>query len=161
MGPVVLFGMYLLFLTLPYLDPKKENYKDFQTLYLYFRNMIMAVMLAIFALVGFYNLGYEVNISTAIPIIIGLMFIVMGRHLGKIKSNWFVGVRTPWTLSSEVVWEKTHAFAGKCLVAFGAIMVAMPFLTKTLSFILFFLGIALLVFGTFVYSYIAYRKIKQ
>src|SRR5690606_16693780 len=65
LGPVVLFGMYLLFLTLPYLDPKKKNYKDFQTLYLYFRNMIMVVMLAIFALVGFYNLGYEVNISTA------------------------------------------------------------------------------------------------
>ncbi|MCK0068866.1 SdpI family protein [Kordiimonas laminariae] len=69
---------------------------------------------------------------------IGLMFAVMGNYLGKLKSTFFVGIRTPWTLSSETVWKKTHRLAGKLYVVIGLIIIALSFLVsaKDLSYVL-------------------------
>ena len=93
-----------------------------------------------------------------ITVIIGLLFMYMGNLMGKIKNNWFVGIKTPWTLSSENVWNKTHRFGGYAFVIFGLMLILIPYLGKTLGLVAFISGLALLVFGTTAYSYLIYRR---
>lgn len=70
------------------------------------------------------NLGYDPTIATYWPILAGLVIIVMGNYLGKIRSNNFAGFRTPWTLSSELSWNKTHRLGGKLLFLLGVVLIA-------------------------------------
>ena len=154
----VIAGMYVLFLVLPLLDPKRERYQSFEKVYHYFKGLIISVMSAIYIVSGFYNLGYNLKINLIVPLIIGLLMIAIGNYMGKIKNNWFVGIRTPWTLSSENVWNKTHRMGGWCFMVFGLLIIVSPLLPKALGLAAFIAGIVLVVFGTMVYSYLVYRK---
>ncbi len=154
----VIAGMYILFLVLPLLDPKRERYQSFEKVYHFFKNSMVFVMSAIYAVAGFYNLGYNVKINLVVPLLIGLLMIAIGNYMGKIKNNWFVGIKTPWTLSSENVWNKTHRMGGYMFILFGLLIMVSPLLPKTLGLIAFILGVVLVVFGTMVYSYLVYRK---
>ncbi|MFA5991675.1 MAG: SdpI family protein [Candidatus Doudnabacteria bacterium] len=156
--PGVLTGMYLLFTFLPLVDPRKDRYPEFMNVYRMFKNIIMLVFLAVLLASGAYNLGYNIKIQYVVPTIIGLLMIVLGNYMGKIKPNWFVGIRTPWTLSSENVWNKTHRVGGYAFVLFGLLIILSPFLPQTFGLITFIGGAALMVLGTFGYSYWAYRK---
>jgi uncharacterized membrane protein len=154
----ILAGIYLLFLFLPMLDPKRERYAEFAGVYLKLRTAMLLIFLIVHLASGAYNLGHPVNIGLVVPISIGFMFVFLGNYMGKIKQNWFVGIKTPWTISSENVWNKTHRFGGRAFVLFGLIMIITPFLPKAAALPLFIAGIALLVFGTFIYSYVLYKK---
>lgn len=159
--PALISGMYLLFIFLPYLDPKGEKYQNFSKIYLLFRNLILLMLLIVYLASGAYNLGYYVNIQLIVPTLVGLLFIILGNYMGKIKSNWFVGVRTPWTMSSENVWNKTQSFGGKMMILFGLLIIITPLLPKILGIIVFVLGIIAVSFGSVIYSYLLYRKEKQ
>lgn len=81
--------------------------------------------------------------------------------MGKIKSNWFVGIKTPWTLSSEEVWNKTHRFGGKMFILSGVLIGLSPFLPDNLVLINFIFAILIVSLGTFAYSYFIYKKIDK
>ena len=159
--PALLTGMYLLFLGLPFLDPKKERYAEFGKIYHYIKAAIILVLFGVYVITGLYNLGYPVQVGIAVPWLIGLLFIVLGNFMGKIKPNWFVGIRTPWTLSSENVWTKTHRFGGFMMMLFGVLIIISPLLSKSLGIAVFVLGIVLVTVGSFVYSYILFRQERE
>lgn len=159
--PGLLAAMYLLFTVLPYFDPKRERYAEFSGVYLIFRTMIIAVMAIVYFTMGIFNLGYDINVGAIVAGVIGLMMIVLGNYMGKIKNNWFMGIRTPWTLSSEVVWNKTHRLGGYLFMLFGLIIIIAPYLPEMLAGILFGLSVFGVVFGTFAYSYLIYRQEKK
>jgi len=156
--PAILTFIYGLFLGLPYLDPKKERYESFAKIYTLFRGLIMGVLLVIFLTASASNLGYPIQTGSIIPIIIGLLFIVLGNYMGKIKPNWFVGIRTPWTLSSENVWNKTHRLGGFMFVLFGAGLVATPLFPASAKLLILIVGVVLASVIPMAYSYILYRK---
>lgn len=156
--PGLLVFMYALFFVLPLFDPKKERYESFGHVYRIFRNSILTVLFAIYALSGAYNLGYPINIGAVAPVIIGLLFIILGNYMGKIKPNWFVGIRTPWTLSSENVWNKTHRVGGAAFVLLGILLLLTPLLPAAAKFLVLIVGIVVMVFGTMIYSYLLYKK---
>lgn len=156
--PSVITGMYLLFLFLPMLDPKKERYEEFGKVYNIFKTLLLLVMLLVFTLTGLFNLGYNISIQYTIPTLIGILMIILGNYMGKIKPNWFVGIKTPWTLSSENVWNKTHRMGGYAFILFGLLIILAPFLPKVLGLIAFILGILTVTVGTFGYSYWVYRQ---
>jgi uncharacterized membrane protein len=159
--PALLTGMYALFLWLPWLDPKAERYGQFAWIYQVIKNALIAVLFGVYLAASLYNLGYPVRISLVVPWLIGLLMIVLGNYMGKIKPNWFVGVRTPWTLSSEDVWNKTNRFGGFMMVVFGVIIIITPLLPKALGIALFIAGLLLVSVCSYAYSFVLYKKEKQ
>lgn len=155
--PVMLAAMYLLFIFIPYLDPKKERYADFAPAFLKLRTALILCLFLVFLASGFNNMGYNVPIDKTVPLTIGLLMIYIGNLMGKIKNNWFVGIRTPWTLSSENVWNKTHRFGGYAFIVFGLLIIISPYLGKTWGLIAFVGGAVVAVLGTIVYSYLAHK----
>lgn len=159
--PGIIIGMYILFLVLPMLDPKKERYNQFSKVYNIFKSLFIFFMAGIYFISNLNNIGYNISLEIWIPFLVGILFIVIGNYMGKIKSNWFVGIKTPWTLSSEEAWNKTHRFGGKIFIFSGLIMASMGFLPISWRMPLFIFIILLMLFGTFGYSYFIYSKEKK
>jgi uncharacterized membrane protein len=103
-------------------------------------------------------LGYPVVMERVLPLGIGILFIVIGNLLPRARPNWFVGIKTPWTLSSDRVWEKTHRLGGRVFVLGGLISVlAALFFPQWAHFILFAV-VLLCSAGAMVYSYVEWRR---
>ncbi len=159
--PGLLAFIYLLMIILPYFDPKRESYKEFEKPYRIFRYAMLLILSCVYWATGFYNVGYDINIGIITAFLIGALMIVIGNYLGKMKLNWFVGIKTPWTLSSENVWSKTHRLGGILFMIFGLIIMIAPFLPEMIALGLFIGWAAILIVGTFAYSYWLYRKEKK
>jgi uncharacterized membrane protein len=159
--PVLLVGMYAMFLAIPWLDPRKERYVEFAKVYDVFRNVILSVLAFIYFIASLSNLGFKIDVGAWIPAVIGILFIVLGNYLGKIKRNWFVGIRTPWTMSSETVWNRTHRFGGKVFMIAGLIMALTVLVPMAWRLPLFIADIIVILIGTIGYSYYAYLQEKK
>lgn len=156
--PVIIMGMYLLFLFIPYIDPKKERYDQFKNVYHIFKVLLILFMAAIYFISSFNAIGYNISINTWVPSMVGLLFIVLGNYMSKIKFNWFIGIRTPWTLSNEEVWNKTHRFGGKVFIFAGLLFILGQFSPDNFRAPLFIVSVAIVLLGTIGYSYLAYLK---
>lgn len=117
--PLIATGMYLLLLVLPMFDPGRANYESFQGAYLVIRYATLILMAVIYICILLATFGFASDLGLVIPIAVGILFIVLGNVMGKIRPNWFVGIRTPWTLSSRHSWNKTHRLARWLFVAMG------------------------------------------
>ncbi|MFA5080836.1 MAG: SdpI family protein [Candidatus Paceibacterota bacterium] len=159
--PAIIIGMYLMFLLLPFIDPKKEKYEQFTKPYHVFKNILILFMAVMYFVASFAALGYDLPVGTIIPVMVGLLFVIMGNYMSKIKRNWFIGIKTPWTLSSEEVWNKTHRFGGKMFIFGGILMAIEPFLPVVSRLPVFIFTIIILSFGTMGYSYLVYLKEKK
>jgi len=159
--PALLAVMYVLFLILPVIDPRRENYEKFAPAYHALKNLIIFVLFAVYAAAILSNLGVKINIALVISFIIGVMMVAIGFFLNKIKENWFIGIRTPWTLSSPAVWEKTHKVGGRLFMLFGVIIIIAPYITFPYGIILFAAGALMAVLGSVLYSYFAFQKEKK
>ena len=100
-----------------------------------------------------------ININYFIIPLISIFYIVMGIFMPKIKKNYFVGIRTPWTIHNENVWNKTHQFSGKLFILAGIISLLGIF-AQNYAFIIFLTAILSAAFASVAYSYFAFRKLK-
>jgi uncharacterized membrane protein len=99
-------------MVMPKLDPS-GGLKDFQDSYEWFLSGFVTYMFYIYGLSIMWNLGWRFDMLRLLAPVIGILFVGIGYMLDIAKFNWFVGIRTPWTLSSEVVWDRTHRLGGK------------------------------------------------
>lgn len=157
--PLITLGMFVLFLTLPNIDPLKANIAQFRGAFNLFIVFITAFMLYIHGLTLAWSLGYQnFKMSAAMLPFMGLLFIFVGYMLRQAKRNFFIGIRTPWTLSSDTVWDKTHQLGSWLFIAsgvfalFGAIFSGTAAMWLTLIPVM---GSALLVV---VYSFVLYQR---
>jgi len=159
--PMVSVGLLLLFLVIPSLDPLKANIAKFRSYYNSFIALIIVFMLFIHGVTLAWNLGYDqFNMSVAILPAVGLILIFSGIVTMKAKRNFFIGIRTPWTLSDDTVWEETHKLGGKLFIAAGIITMLTVFMGESGIWIM--LPAALLAgFVPVVYSYILWRRIAK
>jgi uncharacterized membrane protein len=155
--PVVMAGVYLLLTAIPRISPQGFGVERFRRVYRIFQTAILAFLLLVSILVPWAGTGAKVPIDRAVYVGLGLLFLVIGNFLGKVTKNFFVGIRTPWTLASDEVWLRTHRLAGKLsvlaglgLIVCGLVGVGGPFAS---------LAAAGLVGGVpAVYSYLLYRR---
>lgn len=156
--PIVILVMYIMFLLIPYLDPKKDRYEQFVKVYHLFKDYIIAFMVLVYFITGLAGLGYNMPVGLIIPIGVGILLILIGNYMAKIKMNWFMGIRTPWTLSSEEVWNKTHRMGGKIFILGGILIILSGIAPLSWRLPIFILTMILLLFGTIGYSYWVYRQ---
>jgi uncharacterized membrane protein len=150
-APLIALGVYVLMFFLPRLDPKQENYARFRSRYFFIRNIIILMLFGIKLVTFLWVIGIGINMNMVVFIIAGLLLVLIGNYLGKLRQTWFIGIRTPWTLSSEESWNKTHRLGGRLFVLFGLVMIiATPF-HKTWTY--YVLGASGAVFIAFLYAY--------
>ena len=157
--PCVMAGLALLLYVIPYLDPLKRNIDRFRSYYEGFIVLICVFMLAIHYHVILWNLGIQISTNVVIPIGTGLLFYYCGILCERAKRNWFIGIRTPWTLSSDLVWARTHRIGGKLFKVAGIAAFAGVAFQKYAIYFVLVPAIAVAVF-TIVYSFVIYQQEK-
>lgn len=128
MAPVIMILTWIGMKYLPNIDPKKNNYKKFEKSYSIIISLSMTFFLVLHVVTLSAAMGYKVSVDKIIPSICGILLIVIGNYLPKSKSNYFYGIKTPWTLSSDVSWRKTHRLGGKLSIISGIIIILSSFL---------------------------------
>jgi len=155
--PIIMTGFVALCAVLPRIDPYKMNYEKFRDWYEGFILLFVLFMLAIQLQIILWSTGYKVSPNLTFPLLIGMLFIYIGFLLGHVEQNWFVGIRTPWTLSSATVWKKTHALGGKLFRIAGVISCAGIFAGPYAPWFILVPVLAVAVY-TVVYSYTEFQK---
>ncbi|MDB5694254.1 MAG: hypothetical protein JWO81_3317 [Alphaproteobacteria bacterium] len=150
----------LLFWFLPVLEPRARNLGRSEGLYLWSWAAVLMMCAAVELVVVSVPLHWGLRVEHIINAAVGLMFVIIGNQLGKSRSMFLVGIRTPWTLSSEEVWIKTHRLGGKLMVLGGLLMIAASFLPLPSGLLS---GICVAVIGAvvgvpIVYSYLLWRR---
>lgn len=151
-----------LFAFFRYIDPRYRKHKERFTKVLPALTLVMAVflmLLHIFSLLWASGIGF-LEQQNFIVILVGLMFMFLGNILPKIPSNFFAGFRSPWTLSSEKIWHKTHRLGGYLFFLAGFLMILRGlFFSKLQGFSAFFMFVFISIGAIpFIYSYVLYRK---
>ena len=157
--PGIMVLMSALFAVLPGIDPLKKNYAFHGSVYFLLANVIVAFMGLVHLLVLGSALGWPVDMRRVLPVLIGALFVFIGRLLPRIQPNWFMGIRTPWTLSSEEVWRKTHVVGATSFTAAGVGIVLIGlFAPGEMATKLMLAAIVLGAFWPVVYSYLEWRR---
>lgn len=157
--PLVALGMFALFITLPNMDPLKANIAQFRGVFNLFILLVTAFMLYVHGLTLAWSLGVQTfNMSAAMLPFLGVLFVFIGLMLRQAKRNFFIGIRTPWTLSSDSVWDKTHQLGSVLFMLSGALVIAGSFFGGTIAFWLLFVPLMASVLTTIIYSYILYQR---
>lgn len=144
------------------IDPKKENYEKFKSFFNLFRIIFTAFMSFVILLVIKFGKHHEIktNITFYVMLAVGVFLVFLGNYMPKVKQNYFFGIKTPWTLANENVWNKTHRFAGPLWICGGIIIPASCLLDlngvmRTVIIVAVTLVIGLL---PEIYSYIIFKK---
>lgn len=157
--PGIALVLYLLMTFLPRLDPKKDQYAAFGKQFAAIRNLMLVFLLVLGGLAGWAGTGREVRMDMAVACLVGLLFISLGYYVATVKQNWFMGARTPWTMSSPEVWRKTNRLMGY-VMAIAGLMIAATALAPVAwaKVALFATAIAGVILIPIIASYVFYRK---
>lgn len=150
---------YFVFLIIPSIDPKQK----LQNMGNKLNNLRMILTLFMSGLAVFilYSVQQKTSNPSFVLAIIGLLFAFLGNYFKTIKPNYFIGIKTPWTLENEEVWKKTHLMGGK-LWFVGGLLMALTFVLPNEMQLYTFLGIvAVITIVPIVYSYLEFKKIKN
>lgn len=156
--PLLALGIYALLLLIPRVDPGRANYSRFSGAYTTLRIAVTTFLAVVYGMIHLWLRGMRWNMNLVMPLLVGALFVVVGNLMGKLRPNWFAGIRTPWTLTSKVSWVRTHRMGGWVFVITGLVWMASALVHRRWIFMfdlgLLLAGIVLLV----VYSYLTWRE---
>jgi uncharacterized membrane protein len=151
--PAIAAGLVVLFEIIPRVEPRRENILRSRQAYNAVRVGLLLFLLGMHVVAVMAALGIALNMSRFVGVGMGLFMIVIGGYLGKVRSNYMFGIRTPWTLASDLSWEKTHRLGGRLFILSGLLIILSGILAPTWSvwvLLITILGSTLVVM---VYSY--------
>lgn len=158
-GPALAAGLVALFAALPWIDPLGENVAEFQRAYDAVAVGTVGLVAYVHGLVLAYNLGVAFDVTVALAPALAVLYYLLGHLLGRAERNWFVGIRTPWTLSDGRVWDRTHdrvavLFKAAGVLALGAVVAP--------SLALYWLVVPVLLASAagVAYSFVSYRRLN-
>ena len=156
--PVMLLALWGLMRFLPRIDPRRANYAKMQGVY----DLVVNVTLTLIAVLHFVVLGaasgVPISIARVVPAIVGVALIVIGRLLPLAQPNWWFGIRTPWTLSNDRVWARTHRVGGYVIMRIGMLAIVASILGMTIASAAVGIVAGALGLGLIAYSYFAWKQ---
>src|SRR4051812_3839705 len=158
--PLMNVAIYFLLFFVPHIDPRKKNYSAFGSSYQNIRLLIHLFFVGVFIFITQTTMnGQPLKLNVFLAGIL-LFLALLGNYLRTVRSNFFVGIRTPWTLSNDVVWRKTHELGGRIWFYSGIVLaIAVFFLPQSAATLVMFIGVFIMVMIPVVYSYLEYRKL--
>lgn len=160
--PAVGLGLIMLMAALPYVGPFRKNFEQFRVTYGRLLVVLVGGFTALHVVVLLSAYGAKLPIGPSIAVVLGIMMAIVGNWLGKIRRNFYIGIRTPWTIANNEVWERTHRVGGKLFVAWGVLM-ALSGLTGSnyIAFAVTIGGAVALGLWSVVYSLVLYRRLGE
>ena len=156
--PAMAVFTYIIMKLIPVISPKGFRTDKFSDVIGVLQVTLVGFMSIVAILVLLEARGLNVRINEMIVAGVGLLFVIIGNYLGKVRKNFFIGIRTPWTLASDEVWNRTHRIGGKLFMLSGVIIWVGAILRLPLNWTV---GVAVgLVLIPVVYSYFLYRRIE-
>ena len=159
--PLMMAVILVVLRLVPHIDPRRANYEKFRGAYEAIVILTMAFMLGLHLMLLAVATGVQVSLERVLPGAVGAFFIAIGVLLPRAHPNWFVGIRTPWTLTSDVVWEKTHKFGGILFTASGALTVAAALVApRAATWVLIATGTVTAI-SVVAYSFVVWKRDKE
>jgi len=158
-GPGILAALLGMFAALPWLSPRHFTVDTFRSTYLYIMVLVLATFAYFQALLLWAARAGHVDISKAIWGGICLLFVLLGNVMGKVRRNFYIGIRTPWTLANERVWDATHRFGARTMVLGGVAGLVLSYAGTA-----FWVPLAALMVGAFapvIYSLVYYKQLEH
>ena len=155
--PAIVVGLAVVFAVLPKIDPRKANYAKFGPAYWTIANAVLVVVAAIHVVTLMRALGWDMNLTRVAFAGVGALMVLVGNLMTRLRPNWFVGIRTPWTLSSETVWRKTHRFGGYAFIVAGLCLMASGFVATRWGLMVGLGAMGAAALASVVYSYLLWR----
>jgi uncharacterized membrane protein len=156
--PAMTGGIALVLAFAPRVDPRSGNIQRSATAYWAIAVAALVLMAVIHVAAVLAATGRSVNIGLIVSLAVGGLFVVVGNFLGKTRSSWIFGIRTPWTLSSELAWTRTHRLGGYLFMLLGVAVIAAALLAPGgVPAFLLLGGVVVLVPLLFAYSYLVWR----
>jgi uncharacterized membrane protein len=159
LGALIMAGVCTLLMILPRISPRGYSLDRFGSTYESITIAFIGALCLINALALLAASGVPVSLVRMVPAVVGLLFIVLGNVLGKVTKNFFVGIRTPWTLANEEVWLRTHRMAGRLFVLGGFAIIATSLAGGGLAY--YVAALICLVLMPVLYSYLIYRQLER
>lgn len=154
--PLILLGIHWLMVALVFLDARNRDQPVKAVNLILYIFPILSWLSS--GMIYATSMGIELDISTWAVVLIGVLFLVIGNYFPKMKRNYTMGIRVPWTVSNEENWVKTHRFGGKVWVIGGLAMIVSAFLPSALLPIFLIVFVVLIGVAPILYSYLYYRK---
>lgn len=151
-------GLAILTWVLPLISPRKFGIKPFARVYEVVMLVIQGAVLVVGVCVALKGAGYHVPLATIGTLAIGVMLMVIGNYMGKLRKNFFIGIRTPWTLASDAVWERTHRMAGWLFMLAGLVWIVLGLTGAN-----YWVSVAVMLVAALApaaYSFVVYRRLE-
>jgi uncharacterized membrane protein len=156
--PVVVPVVVALFAVIPRIDPRAANIARSRTAYTAVWVTMLLFFVVFHGIMTLNLLGYQADMGVLVPVLTGVMFVAIGSVMGRVKSNYFFGIRTPWTLASELSWEKTHRLGGVVFIVEGVLVAAGALLFPGDVWVYLLLGsIVVMLVTVTLYSYFVWK----
>lgn len=158
MAPIIMLVLLVLHFIIPRIDPMKQNIAEFKPQFNRFWVGLFVFFFYVFSLTLLWNLGVHFDFGYALVPAMALLFYFLGEFIEKSKRNFFMGIRTPWTLSSDTVWGKTQSLGGKMFKLSGILTLLGGMISGRVAFAVMIASVITSVIVSTVYSYLVFKK---
>jgi uncharacterized membrane protein len=159
--PAMAVLMLVMFSMLPRISPRFENFKKFEETYWVVANGVVGFLCVMHVLLLGRALNWPIDVSSSMLLGMGVMFMVIGNVMPRMRSNWWMGIRTPWTMENEEVWRETHRLGGRTFLIGGAVTIVAALLPVSVRMYVAMAALVVAGFVPVVYSYFVWRRLKR
>jgi len=162
LAPGVALLLWAVLRALPRIDPFRSNYAKFQATYDIIVSAVVTLVAVEHVVVLGYGLGWSMpDMKRLMTLGVGALMLLLGNVMPRVRRNWWIGVRTPWTLTSDAVWTKTHRAGGYLAAIAGVVIMASSLLSQDVRFVVLVVCIASVAIGSVTYSYFLWREAER
>jgi len=158
MAPLTMAGLAILMVLLPLISPRRFEIRPFVRVYITLMLASQGFVLVIGVVTLLAGAGYAVPVPLVVMLAVGVLFMVLGNYMGKLRKNFFVGIRTPWTLASDAVWERTHRLGGWAFMLGGVVLIIGALVGGVLWPVI--AAVVIVAAIPMVYSFVIYRRLE-